>query len=88
VVALEEQAIDLEKDGLRPEHIRFLDELRRKAWANLVVDPIAELNVVMFDCGLGDGCYATWVGRTAAGALACFVADLLLLSDDCEPLSD
>jgi hypothetical protein len=88
VVALGEWGIDFEKGELRPERKRFLDELHRKAWANLVVDPVADLNVVMFDCGLGDGGYATWIGRTAAGAPAHFVVDLLLLSDSVGPLTD
>jgi len=52
------------------------------------VDAAADLNVVMFDCGLGDGGYATWIGRTAAGVPACFVVDLLLLSDSFGPLTD
>ncbi len=88
VVPLGEWGIDFEKGELRPERERFLAELHRKAWANLVVDPVADLNVVMFDCGLGDGGYATWIGRTAAGAPACFVVDLLLLSDCFGPLTD
>ena len=88
VVPLGEWGIDFEKGELRPERVRFLDELHRKAWANLVVDAAAELNIAMFDCGIGDGCYATWIGRTVAGVPACFVADLLLLSDSFGPLSD
>src|SRR6266545_2013952 len=52
-----------------------------------VVDAAAELNIVMFDCGRGDGCYATWIGRGATGAPACFAADLVLLSDSFGPLS-
>ena len=27
--------------------------------------------------GWGDGSYPVWIGRTAAGDIACFVADLL-----------
>jgi Protein of unknown function (DUF4241) len=88
VAVLEDQAVDLDRGELRPEHKRFLAELRRKAWANLVVDQVADLNVVMFDCGIGDGGYATWIGRTAAGAPACFIVDLLLLSDSFGPLTE
>jgi hypothetical protein len=47
---------------------------------NLVVDQAADLNMIMFDCGLGAGAYPVWLGRTAAGEPACFVADLELLS--------
>ena len=87
VVALDDWGIDFEEDELSPERVRFLEELHRKAWANLVVDAAAELNIVMFDCGRGDGCYATWIGRGATGAPACFAADLVLLSDSFGPLS-
>jgi hypothetical protein len=86
VVRLDDQAIDHEIGDLRPEHKRFLDELERNAFANLVVDSAADLNVVVFSCGVGDGCYATWIGRTATGQPACFVADLRLLSDSPGPL--
>jgi Protein of unknown function (DUF4241) len=47
---------------------------------NPVVDEAKGLNVIMFDCGLGAGAYPVWLGRTAAGEPACFVADLELLS--------
>ncbi|WP_176611452.1 DUF4241 domain-containing protein [Actinomadura sp. WMMB 499] len=36
-------------------------------------------NVVVFKCGMGDGGYRTWIGRTGRGEVACFVADLELL---------
>jgi hypothetical protein len=36
---------------------------------------------VMFKTGGGDGCYPTWVGRTADGALACYVIDFLILEE-------
>jgi hypothetical protein len=35
-------------------------------------DPTA---VVFYSTGFGDGVYATWVGRTAAGEVACFITD-------------
>jgi Protein of unknown function (DUF4241) len=57
-------------------------------WANRVVDQASGLNVVVFHCGLGDGGYATWIGRNAAGAPACFVVDLLVFSDSYGPTTD
>jgi hypothetical protein len=65
----------------------LVDVLRGNRVANLVVEPASGLNVVVFDCGLGDGAYATWIGRTAAGEPACFVADLQLLSHSLGPLT-
>jgi Protein of unknown function (DUF4241) len=57
---------------------KIIPELLQKGAVNLVVDPATELNAVVFSCGLGDGVYSTWVGRTSTGELACFVADLEL----------
>jgi hypothetical protein len=34
----------------------------------------------MFLCAMGAGTYPVWVGRTAAGEPACFIADLELLT--------
>jgi hypothetical protein len=64
-----------------------MPELRRKHVVNLVVEPASGLNVVIFNCGMGDGYYPTWVGRTAAGELACFVADLEVLSHSLGPIT-
>ena len=57
---------------------KVVPEILRKGAVNLVVDPGTDLNAVIFSCGLGDGVYPTWVGRTSTGELACFVADLEL----------
>jgi uncharacterized protein DUF4241 len=61
-----------------------LDEVKPALLADqvvdLVVDRAAGLNVVIFQCAMGDGGYPVWIGRTAAGDPACFVADLALLS--------
>jgi hypothetical protein len=37
---------------------------------------------------LGDGGYATWIGRNTAGVPACFAVDLLLLADGPGPITD
>jgi Protein of unknown function (DUF4241) len=44
-----------------------------------VTDPGSGANAFVFASGWGDGAYPVWVGRTAAGEVACFVADMLVL---------
>ncbi|MWA05466.1 DUF4241 domain-containing protein [Actinomadura sp. LD22] len=38
-----------------------------------------ELNIVVFKCGMGDGAYPTWIGRSADGDITWVVSDLELL---------
>jgi hypothetical protein len=40
--------------------------------------PAVAANAIVFSSGMGDGAYPTWIGRTAGGRTACFVADLLV----------
>jgi Protein of unknown function (DUF4241) len=47
---------------------------------NIVLDQATGLNVVAFPCGMGDGTYPVWIGRTSAGDPTCFIADLEILS--------
>jgi Protein of unknown function (DUF4241) len=70
---------ELGPQGQGPAIDEVILEVMEKV-VNLVVDRAADLNVVMFDCGLGAGAYPVWLGRTAASEPACFVADLELLS--------
>ncbi len=74
----------LGEPGPRMWQPRGLDEVKSALLADqmvdLVVDRAAELNVVIFLCAMGDGGYPVWIGHTAAGELACFVAYLELLS--------
>ena len=42
-----------------------------------VADEKSGANLIAFLTGQGDGAYPTWIGRTADGDIACFVADLL-----------
>jgi hypothetical protein len=49
--------------------------------ANVTVQTEPAANVVAFSSGWGDGAYPTWIGRTGAGRVACFVADLLVVHD-------
>lgn len=67
---------------------RLFEQVWAKEWVNLVVDQASGLNIVVFHCGLGDGGYATWIGRNAAGVPACFVVDLLVFSDSFGPITD
>lgn len=46
-----------------------------------VTDPESGANLIAFHSGWGDGSYPVWIGRSADGQVACFVADMLLLSD-------
>lgn len=42
--------------------------------------------LVAFSSGGGDGHYPTWVGRTAAGEVACFLTDFFILTEDDAPV--
>lgn len=41
-------------------------------------DPATGANYIVFSTGYGDGHYPVWIGRDAAGAVACFVMDMLI----------
>jgi hypothetical protein len=56
-------------------------DLERADEVGVYSDGISGTNLVMFRSGGGDGCYATWVGYTAAGDVACFVTDFGTLTD-------
>ena len=42
-----------------------------------LIDDAAGANLIAYRSGGGDGYYPVWIGRTAVGDVACFVADLL-----------
>ncbi|MFJ5307830.1 DUF4241 domain-containing protein [Streptomyces sp. NPDC088350] len=50
----------------------------------LVTSPSTGHTLAAFGSGWGDGAYPTWIGRTAAGEVTCFVTDFFVapLSDD------
>ncbi|MBO1335883.1 DUF4241 domain-containing protein [Streptomyces sp. VRA16 Mangrove soil] len=47
----------------------------------LVTSPSTGHTVAAFGSGWGDGAYPTWIGRTAAGEVACFVTDFFVIED-------
>ena len=47
----------------------------------LLTDPISGATLIAYRSGFGDGLYPTWIGRTAAGEIASFVSDMLLLDE-------
>ena len=46
-----------------------------------MTDPESGANLIAFQSGWGDGSYPVWIGRSADGEVACFVADMLLLTN-------
>ena len=63
----------------------FVDEDNRERlaeeWEEFDFDRYTTLPggaMVAWSSGWGDGAYPTWIGRDAAGAVTCFVADMLL----------
>jgi len=42
-----------------------------------ITDQESGANLIAFHSGWGDGSYPVWIGRTAAGDIACFIADML-----------
>jgi Protein of unknown function (DUF4241) len=56
-------------------------DLERVDEVGIYTDKVTGTNLVMFRSGGGDGCYATWVGYTAEGEVACFVTDFGALTD-------
>ncbi len=73
---LQDSAVQLEESR---------DEVLEKCYAE-IVDPETGSNIILFDCGMGDGSYPTWIGRTDTGRIACFTTDLELLSHSSGPV--
>jgi hypothetical protein len=48
-------------------------------------DPDSGANLIAFESGWGDGAYPTWIGRSASGDIACFVAEMHVLGDNPVP---
>ncbi|MFJ5533688.1 DUF4241 domain-containing protein [Streptomyces sp. NPDC093261] len=63
------------------------DAFENSDWApgpHLVTAPDGGDTLAAFTSGWGDGCYPTWIGRTAAGEITCFVTDFFVAPDPSE----
>lgn len=67
-------------DAWEPFIDRHGDDLDRHKPVE-ALDPESGANLIAFHSGWGDGSYPTWIGRTAAEEVACFVADMLVVHD-------
>lgn len=50
-------------------------------------DPDSGASPIAFHTGGGDGCYSTWIGRSASGDIACFAAGFSRIPGD-NPVPD
>jgi hypothetical protein len=73
------------REGLRRELDAAREDVLRYGWSE-ITDAVSGLNVILFDCGMGDGAYPTWIGRSASGEPVCSISDLELLSQSLGPV--
>lgn len=57
-------------------------DLPRLAFTAPASDPGSSANLIAYHSGWGDGSYPVWIGRSADGEVACFVADMQLMPDN------
>lgn len=76
------------QDAAAVDEIATLAQQDRESFNNVrgeqaqhVNAPMTQANLIAFGSGWGDGAYPVWIGRTADGKAACFIADMLLLRD-------
>ncbi|MDQ0810949.1 hypothetical protein QFZ63_002663 [Streptomyces sp. B3I7] len=58
------------------------DAFENSGWApgpHLVTAPDSGHNLVAFSSGWGDGAYPTWIGRSAAGEVTCYLTDFFVV---------
>ncbi|MFI9175193.1 DUF4241 domain-containing protein [Streptomyces lincolnensis] len=79
---------DASVDGAFPECVEdegpLWDAFDHTTWApgpHLVTSPSSGATLAAFTSGWGDGCYPTWIGRTAMGEVTCFVTDFFVAPD-------
>ncbi|MCG5462746.1 DUF4241 domain-containing protein [Micromonospora sp. MED01] len=68
----------------RVEDVFIPDELPSSPVPGLitaVLDEASGANVVTVTTGWGDGCYGTWIGRTADGRITSFVTDFMVVPE-------
>ncbi|HEX9039494.1 MAG TPA: DUF4241 domain-containing protein [Trebonia sp.] len=56
--------------------------LPRLAFTAPASDPGSSANLIAYHSGRGDGSYPVWIGRSADGEVACFLADMQLMPDN------
>ncbi|MBO3735707.1 DUF4241 domain-containing protein [Glycomyces niveus] len=66
------------------DHYQFHDEVVLRQEFTI---PETDLNLFAYGCYLGDGSYPTWIGRDEAGAVTCFLSDMLIV-DNGQPNDD
>lgn len=79
---------DASADGSFPECVEdegpLWDAFDDNDWApgpHLVTSPSTGATLAAFTSGWGDGCYPTWIGRSASGQVTCFVTDFFVAPD-------
>lgn len=69
--------------GQLPDHV--FEDLFPDIGGSRTADLDHGANLVTFHSGWGDGGYPTWIGRTADGRVACFIADMLIVDKAATP---
>ena len=72
----------IERDEAADDLAYIAGDLERVDEVGIYTDKATGANLVMFRSGGGDGCYATWVGYTADGEVACYVTDFGTLTSE------
>lgn len=81
------EELETRNDAFFDKMVEVMEEtyVHTWSWAEVVLDPEAELNLVAFSSGGGDGFYTSFWGLDAEGEVACLLTDFGLLGEDEEP---
>jgi len=52
------------------------------SWTNIDMNPATRSNLIAFSSGMGDGFYASYIGRDADGNVASIITDFALFTDE------